>query len=215
MLRGILSKIALRLTLNIPPYVSFMHKHQCIFIHLPKNAGTSVMKAFGYQGSRYHAKWKEFRRLNPKRFEQYHKFAIVREPHHRLRSAYRYLLAGGNQSVEDIALGEMIAKNTTSFEDFVLNFLTPDLVYRTPVLEPQYLYIFDTQDQCQVDTILRYEQLNTDWQLLMDKLDCNISLPWINKSKSDEGTIGTEEVAECLAKVRAIYQQDYRLLGYE
>src|SRR6187402_3169911 len=66
------------------------HKHQCIFVHIPKTAGNSINRVFGVGWenhkdlARYHAE------IPRETFERYFKFAIVRNPWDRLLSDYNY-----------------------------------------------------------------------------------------------------------------------------
>lgn len=65
------------------------HKHKCIFIHIPKNAGTSITNSlemedaghhlFGYYMKRYSKDW-----------PNYKKFAVIRNPWDRVFSCYTY-----------------------------------------------------------------------------------------------------------------------------
>ena len=65
------------------------HKHKVIFIHIPKNAGTSVLEALGIQEFG-HRKWFEYQYDYPNEWETYLKFAIVRNPFDRFVSNYEY-----------------------------------------------------------------------------------------------------------------------------
>ena len=57
----------------------FADEHQCIFIHIPKAAGTSVTLTLFGKGSR-HVPWFEYYQANPRKFRKYFKFAFVRIP---------------------------------------------------------------------------------------------------------------------------------------
>jgi hypothetical protein len=212
----ILKKIASRLLRLFPrshyPYKAFMHKKKCIFIHIPKNAGSSVLASFEDKGGRKHAKWYDFYEANDYFYKKYHKFAIVRAPLPRLYSAYNYAVAGGNQSKMDLALKKQIDDGSRSFEDFIHNVLCYDFVMQQPLFLPQYLYVFDRQLNSCVDSLLHYENLFADWQKLALLLSLPKALPWKNSSNVSELPVLSEQ---SLTKVSAIYHFDYQLLGYK
>ncbi len=210
-----LKQIGTRLLQRVPlsnyPYKPFMHKHKCIFIHIPKNAGSSVLALFNDTGGRKHAKYYDFYEANDYFYQQYHKFAIIREPFNRLYSAYKYAASGGNQSIMDVTLQQTIDKRCSDFEGFINNVLCYDFVMQQPLFLPQYLYIFDRQLNCSIDSILTYENLVEDWHNLAMKLTLPTKLPWKNPSKQS----AMPRLAEsALEKVKEIYHFDYQLLDY-
>ena len=142
------------------------HEHKCIFVHIPKNAGSSVERAFGFsdiyhQGSARHSPpfsmrgyWGgsrpnmeyPFKKLyerphhNPsyyRNFDEYCKFAIVRNPWSRLVSTYTYDFKLMNYADEDLVadsnsdssqkwlstrrqhLRDLLSNRGDSFKDFV------------------------------------------------------------------------------------------------
>ena len=62
---------------------------KCIFIHIPKAAGTSVKEALHLEGQG-HPPWHYFANNFPTKWKSYHKFTIVRNPWARVVSAYSY-----------------------------------------------------------------------------------------------------------------------------
>ena len=76
------------------------HKHKCIFIHIPKCAGTSVEVNFSNKHSN-HCPVAVFARKYPRKFKNYFKFSFVRNPFDRLVSVYAYYVNGGNKSKHD------------------------------------------------------------------------------------------------------------------
>jgi hypothetical protein len=202
-----------RLPIAYYPFKPFMHRYKCIFVHIPKNAGTSVLTLFNDTGGRKHAKWYDFFEASDYFFKRYHKFAIVREPLDRLYSAYKYCDSGGNQSKEDIALQSLLRNNSDDFESFIQSVLTYDLMMIQPLFLPQYLYVFDRQNNLILDSLLNYETLVEDWRKLSVTQSFPSELPWVNQSAKE---VKTSQLSECaLQKVINLYHLDYELLNYE
>lgn len=207
-----LKRLKRRLPFTYYPYKAFMHKHKCIFIHIPKNAGSSVLDAFNDKAGRKHAKWYEFYESNDYFFKRYFKFAIVREPLSRLYSAYNYVLKGGSGSVDDIALQQFIVANSHDFESFIQHILDADFIMLQLLFQPQYLYVFDRQLKAVTDSLLRYEDLAHDWQSLAKRQGFVACLPKVNRSNIDSSLPELSDNAQ--AKVEQLYKMDYQLFGY-
>ena len=210
--KRIINALLKRLPVSYYPYKPFMHKYNCIFIHIPKNAGSSVLAAFNDNNGRKHAKWYDFLEANEYFYKRYYKFSIVREPLTRLFSAYKYALKGGNNSYSDQALSLYIKERCSCFSSFIDNVLCADFVMQQPLFTPQYLYIFNRQLQCEADSIIYYESLATDWQRVTSELGCLVELPWKNASNGDSMPVLPPHT---LKKVSDIYCFDYKLLNYD
>jgi len=194
------------------PYKPFMRKHRCIFIHIPKNAGTSVLQLFGDAGVRRHVPWIHFYRANQYAFNRSLKFSIVRHPLARLYSTYCYCVDGGNRSSDDLALQALIKFGSDNFDGFVLNVLNNDLMMQHELFMPQYLFVFDRQLHCKMDVLLNQEQLAQQWPVFASKHGFGPTLPHINQSSGGQ-TLPTLSAA-ALDKVTTTYALDYSLLGY-
>ena len=79
--------------------IQISDKHKCIFIHVPKAAGSSVETSEIFEDQRIktgeyvggHTTALEYRETYPGKFKNYFKFAFVRNPYSRLVSAFSYL----------------------------------------------------------------------------------------------------------------------------
>lgn len=188
----------------------YMHRHKCIFIHIPKSAGTSVLKTLGHKGGRDHVEWRHYAGANERWFRHYHKFAILRDPLDRARSAYNYLLKGGNQSEGDLALKRHIDKHSSSFDEFVQNVMTPGFIQENVLFKPQYLFVCNRDGIPVTDTLLRFDSLEQDWRALSARLDLPALL-----TKQNAGSTAAVQSAQdrTVQRIRDLYPQDYALLS--
>lgn len=70
----------------------------CIFVHIPKAAGTSVAHGLFGRGVGHKSIY-EYRKIFGADFQEYFKFAVVRNPFSRVVSAYESLRRGGEPGV--------------------------------------------------------------------------------------------------------------------
>ena len=151
-----------------------IEKHKTIFIHIPKNAGTSIETYFGWQkhvkGSQVAAKHDTIHQIKhkfPNEYNSYKKFAIIRNPYDRMVSWYFYL--------NKIAENRPLPKYRFDFKYWLKN---PMSLFFDPkeYLNPQHTWIDDTV------SIVKFENLNEE---LDDFFKEKINLPIINKSSHD------------------------------
>ena len=178
------------------------HKHKVIFIHIPKTAGLSVVRALDIPhptenpahkpyfsarltreekeeyGLEHHVWWihlfsSELKTYIPDDvFREYFKFAIVRNPWDRAVSYY----------IKHVSVDEAF-ENKDSFERWLLSYEFLNKI--TPLVEvliPQKLYITDEKGDLLVDFVGRFENLEEDWKKICRKAGIRAALPRINTS---------------------------------
>jgi len=144
------------------------HKHKCIFVHIPKNAGCSIVEsgicADGYWG---HVKLEGTFRLHPEYRGQYFTFCFVRNPRARLVSLYHYFtqLKPGHRwwhsKNED---RQRIVKAFGDFTTFVKRFESSPLAEDFH-FSPQADWITDPETgELLVDYVGRCEDLANSWE---------------------------------------------------
>ncbi|AOE50150.1 sulfotransferase family 2 domain-containing protein [Kangiella sediminilitoris] len=196
------------------PYRRYTSRHKCIFIHIPKAAGTSILRALGHNGSRDHATYREYKVANSSKFEKYFKFTFVRNPVTRFESAYRYYKGGGNQRSTDEFFFNIINQYKMSADDFCEFIADKKHYIYTPMFWPQTLYFLETAEVCQVDFIGKFESIDKDFDFVLKKLGIQINLERINQSRDDNrGNLVLSRNSESI--IRDIYQNDYEYLDYE
>lgn len=172
-------------------------EHECLFIHIPKTGGMSVADClFGYQVG--HHRVSELTEEFP---DYYYRFAFVRDPYSRLRSAYKYFQQGGAKESDAEWAKENILIYPT-FEDFVLHGL--EKVMDHPHFRPQKYWLDGP-----VDFIGEFHFLQAGVNYVQSRLRMPPrTLPVINQSGPDVLQCGQK----ALEMIAALYADDFDLL---
>ena len=180
----------------------YCFKHNLIFIHIPKAAGTSIewhlLKGLGYNHyqlrglllgrnnlpwkgppSKGHLKALEYVKkgyLTEEQWNNCRKFTVVRNPYNRLVSAYN----GRNPSFR----ARLAGKKSWSFRDYVLNYFPKwyeDNYVKSfdsyHVILPQYKYLTDRKNNIIVDDIFKLEALNKNFPSFLSEFGLDGGLP--------------------------------------
>lgn len=145
---------------------TFVAQPNLIFIHIPKNGGTSISKylrlhANGIKGSIVHSNTSHIE-LEFKEAVNFPICAVIRNPWDRLVSAYHFLKVKQNVSL--------------TFEQWL---------YKTPSKGNNWFTHFTNQSQWipkDPDYLLRFENLKFDFEKIKKYLNCNVDLPITNSS---------------------------------
>ena len=167
-------------------------EYKVIFIHIPKNAGTSIRRCFG-NSSAYHETIYDFKDTFPDEYSSYRKFAVVRNPYDRMVSWYFHLKKEAEDWVRQLPtfpfeLSDSLDKEkfdeefTDSFIKWVIDpFKYPFTKKALPKHANWDLRLTMMQHEWVDDTvtILKYENLNEELNKYFGK---EINLSKQNKS---------------------------------
>ena len=186
-------------------------KHQCIFVHITKSAGTSVAKSL-FGELPYHYTASQYRVIfGRRRFNSYYKFAFVRNPWDRLYSAYSYLKGGGWDEKDQAWCDDNIS-HITDFNDFVLNWLNSSRLDSHIHFWPQSKFLCDSRGNPMIDRLYYFETLEPDFSHITSKLELDSMLQKTNASK--RGSYRDIYNSESIRKIRTLYKQDIENFGY-
>lgn len=194
-------------------YSGYADHHRCIFIHIPKAAGTSVAQTLFGEGSR-HLRYTEYEQANPRKFAEYFKFTFVRNPWSRLYSAYSFLKKGGMNEM-DRRWAEEHLVGFNDFDSFVKGWVTPENIRSWVHFYPQHYFICDDALNLKMDFVGRFETLDADFAYVQQQLGLPLTpLPHINPS------VGQERYADHYNKesidiVASVYKDDIALFAYD
>tara|TARA_R100000742_G_C4221744_1_gene45347 strand:- start:41 stop:577 length:537 start_codon:yes stop_codon:yes gene_type:complete len=143
-----------------------IEQYKSIFIHIPKNAGTSIETLFANSSFRIqprkHDNIYDIKKKFPKVYDSYRKFTIIRNPYDKMVSWYFYLKK------------QMGLDNIIEFSEWIKE---PSKLWHAndPIcfLDPQHTWVDDTV------VLIRYENLNEELDKFFGE---KINLPITNKS---------------------------------
>lgn len=185
--------------------------NHCIFIHITKTAGTSVASSlFGYLP--YHYTAIDYRVIfGRKTFQQYFKFAFVRNPWDRVYSAYRYLKSGG-WNADDKTWAENNLKQYESFNSFVKHWLSTDNINKHRHFWPQSNFICDRHNRLLIDYLAYFESINADYDVISEKLGIGMKIGHHNANPGNNYRDAYDDESRKI--VADIYANDIALFGY-
>ncbi len=173
------------------------HKHKCIFVHIPKNAGQSIEHVFLDQfnltwetraplllssnnnprlgpprlAHLHAADYVKFHYISEDLFGDYFKFSFVRNPWDRIVSIYKY------------SQYSLFIDFKTFLKNIFLNRIWANQYW---FVGPQSDFICDSSGKSMMDFVGRFESLQSDFDKVCHQINLgNIVLPHINKSSHD------------------------------
>ena len=147
-----------------------------IFIHINKTGGTSIDKALGLRKRHLSAKeiidW-----IGYDEYSAAFKFAVVRNPWSKVVSHYNFRIKNEEEALKERPI---------DFKDWVIKTYGPEkdlFYYNNPLMfQPQVDWLKNHHEEVDVDEILRFENLNDEFERIREKLGGKKGLPHVNKT---------------------------------
>lgn len=204
------------------------HKHQCIFIHIPKTGGTSIEdilwpdesdrvpeNLFGGYVSQYSNKYQTGglqhltalqvrNEVGRSTFESYYKFAIVRNPWEKAVSQFSYIRK------RKYLMDFIGMTRWTTFRKYLTLISKKEHVQ----WKPQSDFILDEQGKLIVDKVIRFENLAEGFVEVAEQMGlggANLS----HTNKSQRRPYHSYYSTKALALVREMYADDINFFCYD
>ena len=208
-------RLEMKRKVNIYRRYFLWKKAGCVFIHVPKVAGTSINQAiYGRPMGHYTAM--EVRNSFPGLFNNLPVFTLVRNPWSRAVSAWRFACLGktnvmGIHNPEQYQIPEF-----SSFERFLLDWLQKkDVLKLDFVFRPQYLFICDEKGDVLVDHLGRLEELPETKRYMEEHLEITKSIGMANSSMGETDYRCYYHTYEMIDAVRRVYDADITKFNYD
>jgi hypothetical protein len=169
--------------------MTICHQRKLIFVHIPKNAGTSIHSLFDTNPKDYlpDQRWIEYKNHFNEYWENYTTFSIVRNPISRFISFYKYWKMNENIDYD--------------INQFIKNI---DKI-KTPIKNQQSWFICEN-NKIMVDVIIRYENLYEELKNI--KID---NIPHLNVSNiEDKSFLNLSKTS--IDILHELYREDFKLL---
>ncbi len=173
---------------------------RCIFVHIPKCGGSSIGRAlFGtYNGNLMPlASYQMI--YSSADFEDFFKFAIVRNPFDRLLSGYHFAKHGsgdvppvGERTQQVGTLSKPANVDSVElyedFEHFVTDWVTPANVRLFEHFRPQHRFACSPDGRLGLDYVGRFESIGESFRVVAERLGVEPELPHERRTNTSDAT---------------------------
>jgi hypothetical protein len=196
------------------------HLHRCVFVHVPKTAGKSMLAVFGlpmlardYLDPLVHIEdpYGHRRLVEARRWLEagYWSFGFVRNPWDRLVSAFFYLDAGGCNAFDAAFREAHLARYGGDFGRFVRDL---DRHLEAQHFRPQSHWLADDDGRLLAGFVGRYETLARDFGKVAARLGLDAALPRLNGCAHPRWRDCYDLAGRRI--VERLYERDLELFGH-
>jgi len=194
-------------------------EHKTIFIHIPKTAGTTILRMFGYDSvpnndmfyhideffEYDHASALLIKSRERKIYDEFYKFTLVRNPYDRLVSEYAWKVKDNDRrslNVEDKSFKDFVHEIYCNFDK-----IQSQIHREKSHLIPQSHFVLDDVN------VFKYECLHRLVKLLVKKY--NLKEQSVQHNKTDHSHYSTYYDLATQEMVYDMYQTDFLLFNYD
>lgn len=189
-----------------------LKRRSLIFIHIPKNAGTSISTAIYGRGlAHYRASF--YRQLDPAFYDSLPSFAILRDPIDRFLSAYFFVKNGGGDMIDLypswIKIYDRNGIDNLNIDEFIALHQSMTQRYRRLdyVLRPQHEFVVNDDGHVIVDHLFIMGRHDEALKGFLDSHGIE-HVPRLNTTARRSITLSYDQVDA----IRDLYRLDFELL---
>jgi Sulfotransferase family len=205
------------------PISESVRRNPVIFIHIPKNAGSTISAQL-YGAHRGHRSALFHLRADPQHFRSKVSFAVVRNPWSRIVSAYEFGRTLNPNHRPFLNETRRIFARYRTFDDFILQYLWPNrgkIDSLDPIFRHQSSYLCDDSGRILVGKVFQFEELTVLKGWLSEfELELNLEIkinasPYANANGQASNYRSYYQNPLLVDRVRQIYLRDIILFRYE
>lgn len=178
-----------------------------VFIHINKTAGTSIAETIGLPGKKHVTVREVIDEIGLEKWKQAYKFTSVRNPWDKVVSHYNHRVRTNqcNMANEIISFKNWVACTYGEHKD--------NLYYDNPkMFLPQTGWLRDYAGKIEIDTIMRFENIEEDFRNVANVLGIESKIGHLNKSiHTDYRNYYDNETKTIVEKC---FYEDIMMFGY-
>ena len=187
------------LNCSIKPIIN--HKHKCIYIHIPKNASSTIRDCiWGQQKDLDYIKYKEVNK-----YHDYFKFTFVRNPYDRFLSFYLDNVRGEMLKAEEHRSYRDYNKYKKSVNGLINHIFEYDNNRLDYHLKPQIWFT----ENIELDFIGKVETFNTDFRMVKVILNIDKEHRHLRETEKKYGLLSAQK-----NMIYKKYEDDFKRFGY-
>jgi hypothetical protein len=184
-----------------------MRSRKLIFVHVPRVAGMSIVRALYGEGGIRHYSMRYYTAIDPRFAAEAESFALLRDPVDRFASAYAFVRNGGTPAsrLSDVFVTE--TAHIASVDDY-LSFLEE----RSPldldfVMRPQSWFVCGNDGSVLVKRLFLYGENRAALGTFLKSHGVQV-LPWLNRAERNELGLTSRQID----RIKRVYAADFALI---
>ena len=157
-----------------------MRARNLIFVHVPRAAGTSIVRSLYGDGCIHHHSMHYYRTLDPDFAEQAASFAILRDPLERFASAFAFVRAGGTDTSRLSAVFRRQTRGIATVDDYLSFLEGRDALDLDFVMRPQSWFVCEAGEVL-VKSLFLLGEDSASLSLYLAPYGVR-QLPWLNRA---------------------------------
>jgi hypothetical protein len=184
-------------------------RRKLIFIHVPRAAGTSIVRALYGPRNTLHHSIRYYRAVHPALYAQAESFALLRDPFERFASAYAFVRAGGTACCRLSAVFTAETAHIRSVDDYLCFLKDRDVLSQDFVMRPQSWFVCDLATGAPlVKSLFLYGDDNERLKAFLRGHGVR-ELPWLNAAPRLPLFLSRRQKS----RIETLYAQDFALVA--
>lgn len=206
-------------------FINVNIEQSVIFIHIPKNAGSSISEAFGFKHVNHSTYLQLEAVVGESDIRDFYTFTFVRNPYDRFISLYHYARLTESKYHSSINPDKAMYGKHLDYDllkdadvkDCAIYLIEGKLKHDNSWLhwQPQVNWLKDKNGEILIDFVGRYENLEVDYHKIAKRLGIDAELKHHNKSRNNHSSYRDLFDKDTKKIIEEYYEEDLNAFNYD